>query len=67
MFRPFLFPFILVEGFANRSFLTNFATGYYDFVVLAIRHCPNSLLGKTLHKRDNLPMDTAPIRIIFSG
>ncbi len=35
---------------------------------LAVGQCPKSLLGETLHKRGNLPMDTAPIkRMISSG
>ncbi len=34
-------------------------------VVLALRHCLNSLLGKTLHKRGNLLVDTTPIKIIL--
>ena len=43
-----------------------FATGHFDFVVLAVGHRPDSLLGETLHEHSNLPMDTAPIRIIIS-
>lgn len=47
--------------------MANFATGHFLCVVLALGHCSNLLLGKTLHKHGNLTVDTAPIKIIFSG
>ena len=55
------------DRFHPYSKKANFGIGHCLYVVLALGHCPNSLWGETLHKCDNLPVDTALIKIIISG